>query len=95
MTHHLDDTTDELNLTNKKPQTLERLVGRLGVLETQIQGLTLLQSMNSSLSAENIQEVVTKISALRSLIDKIEVEMEQLNSRINDIESLRFKSRSE
>jgi len=95
MNHHPDDAHDESKHIDMKTQILEQLSDRLEVLESKIEEFTLLESMNSSLSAENIQEIVTKISALRILIDKIDVEMEQLDSRINDIESLRFKSRSE
>ncbi|MDH4212855.1 MAG: hypothetical protein OEV85_02940 [Candidatus Thorarchaeota archaeon] len=94
MTRRPDEIVDELKRIEKNPQILETLSNRLGMVESKIEEVTLSKSMKSSFNAENIQEIVSKISALRDLIDKIEVEIEQLNSRINEIETLRFKHRS-
>jgi len=95
MTRRPDETIDEIKRTEKDTKILADLSDRLGLLEEIIEKLTISKSTRPSLNAENIQEIVSKISTLRDLIDKIEVEMEQLDSRVNDIESLRFKHRSE
>ncbi len=95
MTRRSHDEIDELKSIENGIQILENLSDRLGALEGKIEELAISKPLKSSSGAENIQEIVSKISTLRNLIDKIEVEMEQLDSRINDIESLRFKHRSE
>lgn len=94
MVRRSNEASDEYDSNEKDVKELENLSRRLGVLEGKIEELITSKSMKSSLSTENIQEIVSKITALRDLIDKIEIEMEHLNTRINDIESLRFKRRS-
>jgi uncharacterized small protein (DUF1192 family) len=95
MVHHPDEKVDDMNLSETDAQFLDQLLHRLGVLEGKIERLTTTDYMNSTLSAVSIQEITTKISTLRDLIDKIEMELEQMNSRLSDIELLRFKYRSE
>jgi methyl-accepting chemotaxis protein len=94
MSHRSDDTLGDLKRMERDKRILEQLFDRLSVLESRMEKLSNRKSTGSSRSTENVQEIVSKISALRDMIDKIEVEMEQLDSRINDIESLRFKHRS-
>lgn len=94
MVRRSNEASDESDSNEKDTKALENLSHRLMALEGKIEELAILKSMKSSLSAENIQEIASKITALRDLIDKIEIEMQQLNTRINDIESLRFKRRS-
>jgi len=94
MARRRQDETDGMKSIEKDTEVLESLSHKLGILEEKIEELMISKSMKSSLSTENIQEIVSKITALRDLIDKVEIEMEQLNTRINDIESLRFKHRS-
>jgi chromosome segregation ATPase len=94
MSRRSDETIEELKRIEKDTQILEQLSDRLGVLESKIEELADRKATTSSLSPENIQELVSKITALRNMIDKIEVEMVQLDLRLNDIESLRFKHRS-
>ncbi|PNX50337.1 MAG: hypothetical protein BV458_13410 [Thermoplasmata archaeon M9B2D] len=94
MARRRQEEIDELKSIEKDTQVLENLSLRLGLLEGKIDELAISKPMKTSPSTENLQEIVSKITALRDLIDKIEIEIEQLNTRINDIESLRFKHRS-
>jgi len=94
MARRWQEEIDELKSIEKDTQVLENLSLRLGLLEGKIDELAISKPMKTSPSTENLQEIVSKITALRDLIDKIEIEIEQLNTRINDIESLRFKHRS-
>ena len=94
MKSHSDEAIKELGRIEDETRILEELSERLKKMERQMENLSSKQSGKSSIDAEYIQVIVTKISALRDLIDKVEVEMDQLDSRIGDIESLRFKRRT-
>jgi predicted transcriptional regulator len=93
--NHSDKTVKEMSRTEDEARTIEELSARLRKMERRLEEISSRQSSKSSIDAEHIQRIVTKISALRDLIDKAEVEMHQLDSRIGDIESLRFKRRTQ
>jgi outer membrane murein-binding lipoprotein Lpp len=88
-----DDTIDELKRIEDETHILEDLSSQLENLEHKIETLSSSSMAGASVNAEDIQEVSTKIAILNALIDKIEVEISQLNSRMDDIESLRFTHR--
>jgi outer membrane murein-binding lipoprotein Lpp len=94
MSNHQDDTLRELKRIEEDTHLLQDLSSQLEKLEQKIETLSLATRTEASMNAEGIQEISTKISTLSALIDKIEVEISHLNSRIDDIESLRFKHRS-
>ncbi|MHA1135536.1 MAG: hypothetical protein ACTSSE_03540 [Candidatus Thorarchaeota archaeon] len=89
MGEHSDNAIEELRRIEKDTKVLEDISTRLRKMEKQ------LEKAGSSLSPDEIQQIVTKMTLLRNMIDKIEVEMSQLDSRVSEIESLKFKRRSE
>ncbi len=93
--NHSDKTGKEQSQAEDEARILEELSDRLKKMEGRMEDISSRQSNESPIDAEHIQRIVTKISALRDLIDKVEVEMDQLDSRIGDIESLRFKRRTQ
>lgn len=91
-----DDTLGELQKIEEKTKVLENLSTRLDVLEKQMENLTRPKlSVPHGIDRKDFQRIITKISSLRELIDKIEIEINHLDSRITDIESLRFKHRTD
>jgi uncharacterized coiled-coil protein SlyX len=93
MSGYQDDTIRELKRIEDDTHILQYLSSQLEKLEKKIETLSETTRTEGSLNAEVIQEISTKILALNALIDKIEVEISHLNSRMDDIESLRFKYR--
>jgi hypothetical protein len=87
MSEHTNNAIEELRRIEKDTKILEDISARLQLMEGQ------LEKAGSSLTPDEIQQIVSKMTQLRSLIEKIEVEMNQLDSRVSDIESLKFKSR--
>lgn len=84
-----DSAIEELRRIERDTRILEDISARLQKMEKQ------LESEGSSLTPDEIQRIVSKMTVLRNLIDKVEVEMDQLDSRVSEIESLNFKHRSE
>lgn len=87
---------NEFDNTELRAKIIGTLSEHLENLEKRLKAIT--QSERKPSSSENkndIQRIVAKITSLRELIDRIEIEIDQLDSRINNIESLRFKHRTE
>lgn len=95
MKSHSDEAIKELKRIEEETRVLEELSKRLQKMESQMEEISSTQSMNPSYDGDAIQGIVTKITALRDLIDRIEVEMNHLDSRLNTIESFRFKRRTQ
>ena len=93
--NHSVKTSKEPSRAEDEARVLEELSGRLKKMERRLEDISSRRPNKPSIDAEHIQRIVAKISALRDLIDKVEVEMDQLDSRIGDIESLRFKRRTQ
>ena len=89
MSEHSDNAIEELRRIEKDTKILQDLSARLQEMDKRI------ETAGTSLTPDEIQQIVGKMAALRTLIDKIEVEMGQLDSKVSDIESLKFKRRSE
>ncbi|TFG32058.1 hypothetical protein EU527_11045 [Candidatus Thorarchaeota archaeon] len=90
------DALEELQKIEQKTQIIGKLSERLEKLENQMREIAQsATSTSSSIDKNDFQKIVTKVTTLRELIDKIEIEIDQLDSRITDIESLRFKHRTE
>jgi tetrahydromethanopterin S-methyltransferase subunit G len=87
------EPSSELN-QNVDSRVLQALSSRLRELEQKIEAATAVGTAAVSIGAEDIQEISAKINKLTTIIDRVEVEISQLNSRIDDIESLRFRHRS-
>jgi uncharacterized coiled-coil protein SlyX len=87
------ESSNELN-QNVDSRVLQALSSRLRELEQKIEAATAVGTAAVSIRAEDIQEISAKITTLTTIIDRVEVEISQLNSRIDDIESLRFRHRS-
>jgi seryl-tRNA synthetase len=79
---------------NEDSHVLQALSSRLRELERRIEAVTEAETKTVSIRSEDVQEISAKITALTTLIDKVEVEINQLNSRIDNIESLQFRHRS-
>jgi len=91
-----DDAVRELQRIEKESQVISKLSERLEALEEKMkQASQLNRSQSSSTASEDLQKIILKITSLRELIDRVEIEIDQLNSRIDGIESLRFKDRTE
>jgi len=89
MSEHSDNAIEELRRIEKDTKILQDLSARLQEMDKQI------ETAGTSLTPDEIQQIVGKMAALRTLIDKIEVEMGQLDTKVSDIESLKFKRQSE
>ncbi|TFG33966.1 hypothetical protein EU527_05780 [Candidatus Thorarchaeota archaeon] len=90
------DALKELQMIEHKTKIMENLSKRLETLEHQMTTLSQSDIHPQSLIDKNdLQKIITKITTLRDLIDKIEIEVDQLDARITDIEALRFKHRTE
>lgn len=94
MSEQSDTAIEELRRIENETKILEDISTRLREMEKQIDTVTSSDSSSSSLSSDEIQKIVSKMAALRTLIDKIDVEIGQLDSRVSEIESLKFKRRT-
>lgn len=95
MNKHSENVIEELQRIEDETKILEDISTRLRQLEKQIENVTSQGSTDSPLSPDEIQRIVSKMTVLRELIDKIEVEIGQLDSRTTEIESLKFKRQTE
>jgi hypothetical protein len=89
MSEHSEKAIEELRRIEQDTKVIEDISTRLQDMEKQI------ENAGSSLSSDEIQRIVSKMTALRILIDKIDVEIGQLDSRVSEIESLKFKRQTE
>jgi len=95
MSEHSENAIEEIRRIEKETKILEDVSNRLRQMEKQIENITSSDPASSPLSSDEIQGIVSKMAVLRELIDKIEVEIDQLDSRVSDIESLIFKRQTE
>ena len=95
MNEHSESTIEELRRIEDETKILEDISKRLRQMEKQIENASSPSSADSPLSTDEIQKIVSKMTALRELIDKIEVEIGQLDSQTTEIESLKFKRQTE
>jgi hypothetical protein len=95
MSEHSENVIEELRRIEDETKILEYISTRLREMEKQIENTLFPDRANSILSSDEIQGIVSKMAALRELIDKIEVEIGQLDSRTTEIESLKFKRQTE
>ncbi len=95
LSEHSENAIEELRRIEKETKILEDVSTRLRQMEKQIENITFSDSASTPLGSDEIQGIVSKMAALRELIDKIEVEIDQLDSRVAEIESLKFKHRTE
>ncbi len=91
MSEHSENATEELCSIKNETKIVEDISARLRKMEKQIDKV----SSSDSMSSDEIQGIVSKMSVLRELIDKIEVKIGQLDYRVTEIETLRFKRRTE
>lgn len=95
MSENSESAIEELRRIEKETKILEDISIRLKELEKQLVTTASTDNSSSQLSSDEIQKIVSKMTALRNLIDKIDVEIGQLDIRVSDIESLKFKRRTE
>jgi len=95
MSEHSENAIEEIRRIETETKILEDVSNRLRQMEKQIENITSSDPASSPLSSDEIQGIVSKMAVLRELIDKIEVEIDQLDSRVSDIESLIFKRQTE
>ncbi len=86
-----ENITEELRSIKNETKIIEDISARLRQMEKQFVSS---DSVRSPLSPDEIQGIASKMSVLRELIDKIEVKIDQLDSRVTEIETLRFKHRT-
>ena len=91
MSEHSENATEELRSIKNESKIIEDISARLRMMEKQIDKT----SYSDSMSSDEIQGITSKMSVLRELIDKIEVKIDQLDNRVTEIETLRFKRRTE
>jgi len=90
MSENSENAIEELRRIEDETKLLEDISARLRKMEKQIENGS--SPLNTSpLTPDEIQGIVSKMTDLRDLIDKIEVEIGQLDSRTTEIESLKFK----
>ncbi len=95
MSESSENANEEMRSITNEMKIIEDVSVRLRQMEKQIDNVSSSDSMSSSLSPDEIQGIVSKMSVLRELIDKIEVKIDQLDNRVTEIETLRFKRRTE
>ncbi len=95
ISEYSENATEELRSIKNEMKIIEDIFTRLRKMEKQIDNVSSSDSTGSPLGSDEIQGIVSKMSALRELIDKIEVKIGQLDSRVTEIETLRFKRRTE
>lgn len=95
MSENSESAIEELRRIEKETKILEDMSIRLKELEKQLETITSSGHSSSELSSSEIQKIVSKLTTLRTLMDKIDIEMKQLDTRVSDIESLKFKRRTE
>lgn len=95
MSESYENATEDLRSIKNETKIIEDVSVRLRQMEKQIDTVLSLNSRSSPLSSDEIQGIVSKLLVLRELIDKIEVKIGQLDSRVTEIETLRFKRRTE
>ena len=95
ISEYSENASEELRSIKNETKIIEDISARLRQMEKQIDNVSSSDSMSSPLSSDEIQGIVSKMSVLRELIDKIEVKIGQLVSRVTEIETLRFKRRTE
>ncbi|TFH05128.1 MAG: hypothetical protein E4H14_13385 [Candidatus Thorarchaeota archaeon] len=95
MSEHSENAIEELRRIEDETKILENISTRLREMEKQIENASFPDRVNSILGSDEIQGIVSKMAALRELIDKIEIEIGQLGSRTTEIESLKFKRQTE
>jgi len=95
MSEHSENVIEELRRIEDETKMLEDISIRLQQMEKQIENATSTTNKDSPLSSDEIQRIVSKLATLRELIDKIEVEIGQLDSNTSEIESLKFKRQNE
>jgi len=91
-----DDSNGELQKIEHRTHVLRRLSERLDIVEEKMKEFSShgrVESPSESLS--KFQEIIMKITSLREVMERVEIEIDRLDSRINRIESLRFKHRTE
>jgi len=95
MSEYSENATEDLRSIKNETKIIEDVSVRLRQMENQIDNVLTSDSSRSPLNSDEIQGIISKMSILRELIDKIEVKIDQLDSRVAEIETLRFKRRTE
>ena len=83
----------EIKQIESETKILSDISNRLKTLEKQLDSAS--DSSTLIHDADEIQILVSKMTTLRDLIDRIEVEISNLDSRATDIESLKFKRQTQ
>jgi len=90
MSEQSENAIEELRCIEDETKMLEDISTRLQQMEKQIEYATSSSDKEFPLSPDEIQRIVSKMTALRKIIDKIEVEIGQLDSNTSEIETLKF-----
>ena len=89
MSEYSENVTEDLRSIQNETKLIEDVSASLRQMEKQIDNVMSSDSASSPLSSDEIQGIVSKMSVLRELLDKIEVKIGQLDSRVTEIETLR------
>ena len=90
-----ENASEELRSIMDETIIIEDISARLKKMKKQIDNASSSDTTSTPLGSDEIQGIVSMMSVLRELIDKIEVTIGQLDSRVTKIETLRFKRRTE
>jgi len=83
------DAIDELRRMEEDTKVISSISAKLRELEKEF------EKSDISLSPEELQQIASKMTSLRTLIDKIEIELGLLDTKSSAIESMNFKRRTE
>lgn len=83
------DAIDELRRMEEDTKVIASISAKLQKLEEEF------ERGDISLDPDELQQIVTKMNCLRTILDKIEIALGTLDTKASEIESLNFKRRTE
>lgn len=83
------DAIEELRRIEDDMKTIASISSKLREIEKEI------EDGNVPLNPDDLQQIAAKMTSLRTLIDKIEIEIGHLDKKSSEIETLKFKRRTE
>ena len=87
---------DDITQLRKNLEIIEEGIRNLEEIWSRLQsydGVKQLQAGGSKMP--EIQEIALKLAAVRDLMDKIDIKLDEVEGRIDNIESLNFRTRSD
>ncbi|MFW9793711.1 MAG: hypothetical protein ACFFEE_05395 [Candidatus Thorarchaeota archaeon] len=85
MKDEIDDLSKTIQALEEQILFLETLSSRISSLENQI---------TESSEGVNFQDITTRLNAVQNLVDRIEIEVDNLEMRVSAIEHMGFRLRT-